>query len=389
MRFASAGNQVHNTRHAVGEAVASIEKQLGGTTPDLVFVFASPHHTMDPGVGRLLFDAVKSRVLIGCTAESVAANGHEYENGPSIAVWAASLPGCGVDAFHIAFERTQDGLLATGAPSSDVVAPASRAAFLLGDPFSCSVDSLLAHFATEFPGLPVLGGMASGASAPGENRLFLNDGEYDHGSVGVVIGGPVAIRSVVSQGCRPIGKPFVVTRANRNMLVELGGRPALEQLNTLYRDSLPTDQQLIQRGVHVGLAMSEYKESFNRGDFLIANVIGADRESGALALGNLIRTGQTMQFHVRDASTADEDLRSLLASSLEAGPAAGGLLFSCNGRGTRMFSAPHHDANAIQDVAGSIPLAGFFAQGELGPVAGQNYIHGFTASVALFGARSS
>ena len=389
MRFASAGNQVHNTRHAVGEAVASIEKQLGGTTPDLVFVFASPHHTMDPGVGRLLFGAVKSRVLIGCTAESVAANGHEYENGPSIAVWAASLPECGVDAFHIAFERTQDGLLATGAPSSDVVAPASRAAFLLGDPFSCSVDSLLAHFATEFPGLPVLGGMASGASAPGENRLFLNDGEYDHGSVGVVIGGPVAIRSVVSQGCRPIGKPFVVTRANRNMLVELGGRPALEQLNTLYCDSQPTDQQLIQRGVHVGLAMSEYKESFNRGDFLIANVIGADRESGALALGNLIRTGQTMQFHVRDASTADEDLRSLLASSLEAGPAAGGLLFSCNGRGTRMFSAPHHDANAIQDVAGSIPLAGFFAQGELGPVAGQNYIHGFTASVALFGARSS
>ena len=388
MRFASAGNQIHNTRHAVGEAVASIEKQLDGQTPDLVFVFVSPHHTIDPGVGRLLFDAIKSRVLIGCTAESVAANGHEYENGPSIAVWAASLPGCGVDAFHIAFERTLDGLLATGAPSAEVVAPASRAAFLLGDPFSCSVDSLLAHFSTEFPSLPVLGGMASGASAPGENRLFLNDGEYDHGCVGVVIGGPVSIRSVVSQGCRPIGKTFVVTRANRNMLVELGGRPALEQLNTLYRDSQPADQQLIQRGVHVGLAMSEYKESFERGDFLIANVIGADRESGALALGNLIRTGQTMQFHVRDASTASEDLRSLLASSLQAGPAAGGLLFSCNGRGTRMFPSPHHDANAIQDVAGSIPLAGFFAQGELGPVAGQNYIHGFTASVALFGEMS-
>lgn len=386
MRFASAGNQVHNTRHAVGEAVTSIEKQLDGTRPDLVFVFASPHHTMDSGVGRLLFEALQSRVLVGCTGESVAANGHEYENGPSIAVWAASLPGCSVDAFHIAFERTLDGLLATGAPSADVVAPASRAAFLLGDPFSCSVDSLLAHFSTEFPGLPVLGGMASGASAPGENRLFLNDGEYDHGSVGVVIGGPVSIRSVVSQGCRPIGKPFVITRANRNMLVELGGRPALEQLNTLYRDSPSADQQLIQRGVHVGLAMSEYKESFGRGDFLIANVIGADRESGALALGNLIRTGQTMQFHVRDASTADEDLRSLLASALQAGPASGGLLFSCNGRGTRMFQAPHHDAHTIQEVAGTIPLAGFFAQGELGPVAGQNYIHGFTASIALFGA---
>jgi len=169
------------------------------------------------------------------------------------------------------------------------------------------------------------------------------------------------------------------------MVVELGGRPALEQLNTIYRDSDPVDQQLIQKGLHVGLAMSEYKESFGRGDFLIANVVGADRESGAIALGNLVRTGQTVQFHVRDAGTADEDLRSLLSSTLESGPASGGLLFSCNGRGTRMFPAPHHDASTIREVAGLIPLAGFFAQGELGPIAGQNYIHGFTASVAIFG----
>ena len=297
----------------------------------------------------------------------------------------ACLPDCEIETFHIAFERTQDGLLATGAPSAESGTSASRAAFLLGDPFSCSVDSMLSHFAAEFPGLPVLGGMASGASAPGENRLFLNDEELDHGAVGVVVGGPVSIRSVVSQGCRPIGKPLIVTRANRNMIIELAGRPALEQLNSIYRESGTEDQQLIQRGLHVGLAMSELKDRFERGDFLIANVIGADRESGAVALGNLVRTGQTVQFHVRDAATADEDLRSLLASSLSQGPAHGGLLFSCNGRGTRMFSKPHHDACAIRDVAGTIPLAGFFAQGELGPVAGQNYIHGFTASVALFG----
>jgi small ligand-binding sensory domain FIST len=177
-----------------------------------------------------------------------------------------------------------------------------------------------------------------------------------------------------------------VTRSNRNIVNELGGRPALEQLNTLYRDSGPAEQQLIQKGLHLGLAMSEYRESFGRGDFLIGNIVGADRETGAVALGNLVRTGQTVQFHVRDASTADEDLRTLLSGSLESGPASGGLLFSCNGRGTRMFPKPHHDATAIRDLAGEIPLAGFFAQGELGPIDGQNYIHGFTASVALFGA---
>ena len=184
MRFASAGNQESNTKKAIREAAMAVEQQLSGQTPDLAFVFVTHHHTTEPGFGRQLYAALGSRVLVGCTAESVASNGHEYENGPAIAIWAACLPGCGVDAFHIAFERTLDGLLATGAPSAEAVTSDSRAAFLLGDPFSCSVDSMLAHFGAEFPGLPVLGGMASGASAPGENRLFVNDGEYDHGSVG-------------------------------------------------------------------------------------------------------------------------------------------------------------------------------------------------------------
>lgn len=386
MKFASAGNQESQTKSAIREAAMAIERQLSGQTPDLAFVFVTHHHTTDPGFGRQLYAALGAKVMVGCTAESVASNGLEYENGPAISVWAACLPGCHLDAFHISFRRTPDGLLAIGAPSAEEATPSPRAAFLLGDPFSCSVDSMLSHFGEEFDDLPVLGGMASGASAPGENRLFFNDGEYDHGAVGVVIGGPVAIRTVVSQGCRPIGKPFVVTRANRNIVAELGGRPALEQINALYREAEPGDQQLIQKGLHLGLAMTEYRESFGRGDFLIGNIVGADRETGAVALGNLVRTGQTVQFHVRDASTADEDLRTLLSSSLESGPARGGLLFSCNGRGTRMFPKPHHDATAIRDLAGEIPLAGFFAQGELGPVDGQNYIHGFTASVALFGA---
>lgn len=385
MRFAAVGSSNSNTPLAVQELAAQLRMQLEGPEPDLLFLFATPHHVMDAGLGQRLRELFPQCVLVGCSAESVAAGAIEFENGPAMALWAAHLPGCEIEPFHIQFERTPDGLLATGAPSSVEGAATPRAAFLLGDPFSCAVDSMLAHFGVEFPGMPVLGGMASGASAPGENRLFLNDAEHDHGGVGVIIRGPVSIRSVVSQGCRPIGQPLVVTKSNRNILQELGGRPALEQLNTIYRASSPQDQMLIQRKLHVGLAMSEYKDSFQRGDFLIANMLGADRDQGAIAIGNLVRTGQTIQFHVRDAETADEDLRSLLSTSLQSGQAAGGLLFSCNGRGTRMFPAPHHDASTIQAVAGHIPLAGFFAQGELGPVAGRNYIHGFTASVALFG----
>ncbi|RLS58068.1 MAG: hypothetical protein DWH91_03015 [Planctomycetota bacterium] len=384
MRFASTGNQLPTMTDAVTEAVSQLRQQLQGAEPDLVFFFATPHHGTSPGIGGQLQMALGARVVLGCTAESVLANHEEYENGPALSVWAAVLPGSMIEAFHITFERTPDGLLATGAPSAETLDQTPRAAILLGDPFTCPVDSLLGHFAAEIPGLPVLGGMASGASAPGENRLYLNDQEYDHGVVGVVLGGAIQIRSVVSQGCRPVGQPYVVTRSNRNVIQELGGRPALEQLNQLYRESSPEVRHLIQQGIHVGIAISEFRERFERGDFLIANFVGADREHGSMAIGHLIRTGQTVQFHVRDANTADEDLRSLLTQALAGGAVTGGLLFSCNGRGTRLFATPHHDARTIQELAGGVPLAGFFAQGELGPVAGRNYIHGYTASLALF-----
>jgi small ligand-binding sensory domain FIST len=227
--------------------------------------------------------------------------------------------------------------------------------------------------------------MASGGG-PGENLLFLNDQTIDVGSIGVVVRGGPKIRTIVSQGCRPIGTTFVVTKAERNIIYELGGITPLERLEKVYMDLPERDKQLVNNGVHLGVVMNEYQEVFQRGDFLIVNVHGADRASGALSTGGLMRVGQTVQFHIRDAETADEDLRHLLERCPAAAPgkARGGLLFSCNGRGTRMFPGPNHDAAAIQELLGPLPLAGFFAQGELGPVGRKNYIHGFTASILLF-----
>ena len=243
----------------------------------------------------------------------------------------------------------------------------------------------LATLADELPGVPVVGGMASGGGF-GENRLFLGDELIDAGAIGVVIQRGPKVRTVVSQGCRPIGTTFVVTRAERNIIYELGGVPPLERLEKLFAELPDRDKQLVDNGVHIGVAMNEYQDRFRRGDFLIVNVHGVDRESGALATGGLMRVGQTVQFHIRDAETADEDLQHLLEQELPKGQAAvrGGLLFSCNGRGTRMFPAPHHDARSIQRAVGPVPLAGFFAQGEIGPVGGKNYVHGFTASLLVF-----
>lgn len=244
---------------------------------------------------------------------------------------------------------------------------------------------MIDRFADELPGVPLLGGMASGGG-PGENRVFLNDDCFSDGAVAILLQGGPKVRSVVSQGCRPIGPTFLVTKSERNIVFELGGKPAIDRLREFLPELPERDQRLVQRGLHLGIAMSEYKPSFGRGDFLIANVIGADQQIGAIAIGNLVRPGQTVQFHIRDADTADEDLIHLLDQhrAEQPSPTRAALLFSCNGRGTRLFDEPHHDARAIQQVLGQLPVAGFFAQGELGPVGGKNYIHGFTASVACF-----
>jgi small ligand-binding sensory domain FIST len=177
---------------------------------------------------------------------------------------------------------------------------------------------------------------------------------------------------------------MVVTKAEQNIISELGGKPALEQLRAVFRTLAPEEEEMVQRGLHVGRAISEYRDHFGRGDFLVRNVVGADPQSGAIGIGDLVRTGQTVQFHVRDARTADEDLRELLAAGDRNRPPLGALLFTCNGRGTRLFPAPHHDAQAVRQAFGEVPVAGLFAQGEIGPIGGQNFLHGFTASIALF-----
>jgi len=231
-----------------------------------------------------------------------------------------------------------------------------------------------------------MGGMASGADAPGQGRLLLGERVLEQGAVGVLLQGPLRLWSVVSQGCRPIGRHMVVTRAEENLILELGGKPPLLQLQQLWQELSSRDQELFQQGLHIGLAVSEYRERFGRGDFLVRNVLGLEQQTGALAIAGRARVGQTVQFHVRDSQSADDDLHLMLqvaATAHDAKPASA-LLFTCNGRGTRLFSQPHHDAQVVRAEMADIPIAGFFAQGELGPVGTQNFIHGFTASIVLF-----
>jgi small ligand-binding sensory domain FIST len=375
------------TDAALNEVARQFAERWDGSV-DLAVVFFSGHHLEEAeSLARRLQELFQPRAPIGCPGESIVGNDREIEEAPALSVWLGRWPSdVRLTPFHVTFEQTVDGMSLFGLPDELHEADAAKSLLLmLGDPFTFPTDEFLQQLHTERKGLPIIGGMASASREPGANRLLLGGSIVDQGGVGVLLEGPIKYRSVVSQGCRPIGKPFVITKAHHNLILELGGKPALGQLQELWQTLPPEEQSLIQQGLHVGRVISEYQESFRRGDFLVRNVMGIDKNTGGIAITDRVRVGQTVQFHVRDAATADEDLRLLLRMSRgDLAHPAGGLLFTCNGRGTRLFSAPNHDARAIHDELGPIPLAGFFAMGELGPIGGSNFIHGFTASVVLF-----
>ena len=386
MPFAAAVSEKTSLSAAIQETVQSVAEELG-RAPDLTLAFVTHHHAAHfASLAASIRERLGGGILLGCTAETVICGEREYEGGPGLSLWCGVMPGADLLPFQLEFAETPDGFMCGGLPDDlGIRAEETRAVLLLGEPFSSVPQYVLDLLGEELPNIPVLGGQASGGN-PGENRLFLNDQEIDQGAIGVVLRGGPRVRSVVSQGCRPIGAPFVVTKAEKNVVYELGGASPMQRLQELYHLLSPRDQMLVEKGVHIGIALNEYQESFHRGDFLILNVVGVDKKSGALKAGGIIRVGQTVQFQIRDGETADADLQRLLERYSVEHPRlpAASLLFSCNGRGSRMFSTKDHDATLIQNHLGPLPLSGIFAQGELGPVGGKNYIHGFTASIVLF-----
>ncbi len=376
MRCSGALSTTRNSEAASREVVDRLVEGLSGEPADLAVVFASIHHAEALGkVAAELTARGVGRHVLGCTGETIIGEGSEVEGEPALSAWAIQLPGA--DLRPIRIDDGDDGLDALGGPDSVLI---------LGDPFTFAPDPWLKKLQAVAPGLRVMGGMASGSQVPRENRLVLDGRVFDDGAVGLAVGGRVALRTLVSQGCRPIGRPMIVTKAERNLIRELGRRPSLEVLRELFEELPEDDQQLVQSGLHIGRVINEYQGEFRRGDFLVRNVLGAD-ETGGIAITDLVRVGQTVQFHVRDARTADEDLKSLVDSDRLDNPDArvvGALLFSCNGRGTRLFAEPDHDVGVLREQFGPIPVAGFFAMGEIGPVGGQNFVHGYTASVVLF-----
>jgi small ligand-binding sensory domain FIST len=378
-----------DTVAAAAEAADRARAGLAGRC-DLAFVFASGHHL---GMAKWLLSEVHERLepraLLGCGAGGTLAGGHELEEGPGIAVWGASLPSAELETMHLTAEREADGFRLLGLPESLAIAAedtsaADESLIALCDPFSFPPEELLAAVERSRPHVPVLGGLASASFAGG--AVLLQDGDvHTDGAVAVRMKG-LEVLPCVSQGAGPVGPEMTITSAEANVIGQLAGKPAMERLGEVIAALPESERELASAGVLIGLVIDENRPEYDRGDFLVRPIIGADRESGAIAIGEQVRVGQTVRLQVRDAASADEDLRAALraqSQALGSDGAAGTLLFTCNGRGSHMFDVPDHDAAAVEDSLGA-PTAGFFCAGEIGPVGGRNFLHGFTATMAVF-----
>jgi small ligand-binding sensory domain FIST len=370
------------TAAASTDAATQALSGLGGEHVDLAFVFLTPQHLEQAReAAENVLETLEPSCLLGCVAEGVIGREREVEHGAAIAVWAASLPGAVLEAFHLTALEEGRPLAANGLPAArdpDLIA-------LLVDPFTFPTGAFLTRIDAEYPGVPVVGGIATGGGEPGAQALVVDGEVHDRGAAGVAISG-VPVETVVSQGCMPLGNEAVITRAEGNVVLELAGKPALERLREIVTSLTPEQRALASRGLLAGLVIDENKPAYERGDFLMRGILGADEESGAIALGEDVRVGQTLRFHARDAASADEDLRLALEERIRrvGGRPAGALLFTCNGRGTNMFSEPDHDSRVLSSALGSSALAGFFCGGEIGPVGGRSFLHGFTATMAVF-----
>ncbi|MEM8707426.1 MAG: FIST C-terminal domain-containing protein [Actinomycetota bacterium] len=373
--FGAAVSEHPDAAFAVGEVVGAVVEAVG-ESPDIALLFISGHTAdMVEEITTAVHQLLRPGVLAGSTAIAVIGNDYEAEEVPAISLWAGRVGRA--EAVRLETVRAAEGTAVVGMP--DAAAEGARTLILLTEPYSFPLDGLTKASNSQYPHLRIVGGVASAVGGPGANQLILDGVLHHDGAVGILLPAGLGELTVVSQGCRPVGEPYIVTESQANLVQRLAMRPALERLGDLVDGADDDTKALLSTGLHVGLVLDESASEFRRGDFLVRGILGADHEAGAIRIGDRAPVGTTLQFHVRDAATATEDLESLL----RAVDADAALLFTCNGRGQRLFGEPDHDAGRVSAAVGGGPVGGMFCAGEIGPVGGQNHVHGFTAS-ALF-----
>ncbi len=389
MHWATASSGSSILKDAIREVTDLIRRRMQDHPIDLVLLFVSRHFASLFGEARRLArESIPEGVLIGCSAEGVIGGGREIEDSPGVALTAASLPDVNIHSFRLSVGDLPDGDASPGAWHEALgVGPAPPPQFLLlTDPLTFPAETLIHGLDYAFPRSVKIGGLASAAINPGGNALYRNEEMFGRGAVGVALAGNILVETVVSQGCRPIGKPLAVTKCRENTIFEIDGQKPLDVIHELLQSLTEDERRAASQSLFIGVVMNKLAFRPGAGDFLMRNLVAIDRQSGSITVGEYLRNGQTLQFHLRDAQASADDLDLLLDKYTEegAGKATGALLFSCVGRGVDLYHEPDHDSRAFRNHMGDVPLGGFFCSGEIGPIGGDTYIHGYTSSFGIF-----
>jgi small ligand-binding sensory domain FIST len=399
MKWVSALSTRPSLEAAIQEVAEQSQQSLQDHSPDFGMVFISSTFMSEYSrLMPLLQEYLPTTLIAGCSGGGIVGsdpegNSQEIEGRTALSLSLASLPDVKIHPFHIQTRQLPD---LDGPPDSWVdlvgISPSDNPQFIiLADPMSGGINDVLQGLDFAYPGSVKIGGLASIGGPSGQSCLFLDGRDYSEGVVGVALSGRIALEPIVAQGCRPIGDVYRVVEGDRNIVLQLAREDAeagqepnqtpLEVLQSVIQDLTPSDLELAQNALFVGVAQSEFKQNLGQGDFLIRNLLGVDPKLGALAIAERVRTGQRIQFHLRDAQTSAEDLSALLESytQKQSSEAVGALMFSCLGRGEMLYKEPNFDSNVLHRYLKDIPINGFFCNGEIGPVGGTTFIHGYTS----------
>lgn len=384
MRWASASSRLPETLAAADEIAGALRESLGEGPVDLVLVFFSaPHVAEAAALVQRLRERLSPGTIAGTSARGVVSIEHEIEAGAALSAVAARLPGVELKPFVIVRESWENAF--ADEEEFERAAPGVKGAELvvmLADPFSLEVERVLGAFNRHAPGVRVVGGLASAGPRPGGNVVILNDWLTHEGGLGLAFHGAIRADVVVSQGCEPIGPPLDVTHVEENLILTLDGQPALERAEEVLRALPEGERERLRQGLYVGRPARG--DASGRGDYLIRNLLGADRDRGAIAVADVLVPREKIRLHVRDAKAATNDLEMLLSPQVFDSAAAGVLLFACNGRGRMLFGDGDRDIATVQSaLGGGVPATGMFCAGEIGPVGAKNFLHGHTASIAI------
>ena len=388
MKWSSKISDATDFETAIRECLSGIKADLAGQ-PDILIAFISPDFQPSyQNLPGLIYECFPKTILIGCSGNGVIGNGMEVERRAGVALTGAEMSDVSITPFHITDSELPDG---DESPekweSLFKVKHISEPKFIiLSDPFSVEIQNLVNGMDYAFPNSTIIGGIASGGSQQGTNAIYLNRDTFESGVVGIALHGDIEIDTIVAQGCKPIGTLMNITGCERNILTSLDNKPPFEVLSGIYNNLSSSDQQLFQHSLFMGIVNDPFIDVPNNGDFLIRNIVGGNPEEGKIAIGEILKEGQLVQFHLRDSSTSSENLKIMLEdykSDQERYDQFGALLFSCLGRGSYLYGKADHDTNMFKALIGEIPLTGFFCNGEIGPVGDTTYIHGYTSSFGI------